>query len=47
MKKILFICLCMGAVFFIYSHEIPAKNLAGGQTEVYVPEYSYQLKETK
>ena len=45
MKKILFICLCMGAVFFIYSQESPAQTVAGAQAEVSVPEESSDLQE--
>ena len=45
MKKILFICLCMGAVFFLYAQESPAQTVAGAQAEVSVPEESSDLQE--
>lgn len=45
MKKILFICLCMGAVFFLYAQESPAQTVADAQAEVSVPEESSDLQE--
>ncbi|MFC2420648.1 MAG: P13 family porin [Treponema maltophilum] len=45
MKKLLFICLCMGAVFFLYAQESPAQTAPDAQPKASVSEENADLQE--
>lgn len=45
MKKFLFICLCMGAVFFLYAQESPAQTALDAQPKASVSEENADLQE--
>ena len=45
MKKLLFICLCMGAAFFLYAQESTAQSAVDAQAEVSVSDDNADLQE--